>query len=150
MITATRALLTLLPAIALAACGSAPKQPGNDAETFAARIGATPTPAPATASAATATPQGAAPSPSASPAAFTRGTMTDPDAAICGAPLMVPFVGKLADQSTRAAIAQALGRTENLRFVAQEGVAALQPDPASPRLLVLVDAQGIIRDARCG
>ncbi len=146
MITATRALRALLPALALAACGSAPKQPGNDAETFAARIGATPTPSPA----ATATPQGAAPSPSASPVAFTRGTMSDPDAAICGAPLMLPFVGKLADQPTRAAIAQALGRTENLRFVALDGVAAFAPDPASPRLLVLVDAQGIIRDARCG
>ena len=40
MITAARTLPLALAALALTACGSEPKQPGNDAESFAARIGA--------------------------------------------------------------------------------------------------------------
>ncbi len=150
MITATRALLLALPALALAACGSEPAQPGNDAESFAARIGtgeATPgaTPAPAAA----ATPQIAAPLPGAAPGPFAAGTLTDPAARTCGAPLMGPFIGRLADQATRAEIAQVLGRTENLRFVAY-GSANIHGDPTNPRLSIMLDAQNIIRDARCG
>ena len=155
MITASRAFSFALPALALAlsACGNEPEQPGNDADSFAARIegngaapGATPVPVPAAA----ATPQIATPLPGAAPGAFARGTLTDPDAAMCGAPLMAPFVGKLADQTTRAAIAQTLGRTSNLRFVAFGSDGNVNPDPSSPRLSLMLDAQGIIRDARCG
>lgn len=135
----------------LAACGSEPAQTGNDAESFAARIGAgeaTPgaTPVPE----ATATPQVAQPLPGAAPGAFAAGTLTDPASRICGAPLMGPFIGKLADQATRAEIAKVLGRTDNLRFVAYGSVAYVNPDVTNPRLSIMLDAQNIIRDARCG
>jgi hypothetical protein len=144
--------LRILPLfLVLAACGSEPAQPGNDAESFAARIGAgeaTPgaTPAPA----ATAAPQKAEPLPGAAPGPFARGTLTDPASAKCGAPLMGPFIGKLADQATRAEIAKVLGRTDNLRFVAHGSGGFVNPDPTNPRLSIMLDAQEIIRDARCG
>ncbi|MFO6447191.1 hypothetical protein ACLBKU_08615 [Erythrobacter sp. NE805] len=151
MTAASRALflLALLPAFALAACGSEPEKPTEDAKSFAERIGnggASPVPAPA----ATATPQVAAPLPGAAPGAFARGTLTDPAAATCGAPLMGPFIGKPADQPTRAAIAKTLGRTANLRFVAFGSEGYVAPDPTNPRLSIMLDAEGIIRDARCG
>jgi hypothetical protein len=153
MTTTARALAFALPALCLtlAACGGEPAQPGNDAESFAARIGAgdaTPgaTPAPA----ATAAPQIAEPLPGAAPGPYARGTLTDPASKTCGAPLMGPFIGKLADQTTRAEIAKMLGRTDNLRFVAYGSIANINPDPTNPRLSIMLDAQNIIRDARCG
>jgi hypothetical protein len=156
--TAKRAFPLVLPlALALAACGSEPAQgPGNDATSFAARIGQgaaspdTPPLAPAPAPAATATPQVAQPLPGAAPGPFARGTLTDPAAKTCGAPLMGPFLGRQADQATRAEIAQVLGRTENLRFVAHGSGGYVNPDPTNPRLSIMLDAQNIIRDARCG
>ena len=63
---------------------------------------------------------------------------------------MGPFIGKLADQATRAEIAKMLGRTDNLRFVTFGSVANVNPDPTNPRLSIMLDAQNIIRDARCG
>ncbi len=151
MITAARAIVFMIPALALAACGSEPAKPGNDAESFAARIAAgeaTPgaTPAPA----ATATPQIATPLPGAAPGAFAPGTLTDPAAEKCGAPLMGPFIGKLADQATRAEIASTLGRTDNLRFVTFGSDGNVNADANNPRLSLMLDAQNIIRDARCG
>ena len=162
MITTARALAFALPALALAltACGSEPEQPGKNADEFAARIGAgEASPAPAEAPVAS----GAAPAPAvpqppriekplpgAAPGPFARGTLTDPASKICGAPLMGPFIGKLADQNTRAAIANTLGRTDNLRFVAFGSVPNVTPDPTNPRLSIMLDAQNIIRDARCG
>jgi hypothetical protein len=153
MIAATRALCILIPALALAACGSEPAKPVDGAESFAARIGAgeatpaaTSTPAPA----ATATPRIEAPREGAAPGAFARGTLTDPAAAACGATMMGPFLGKPADQPTRAAIAKTLGRTENLRFVAFGSASSINADPTNPRLSIMLDAQNIIRDARCG
>ncbi len=144
-----RALPFALAALAITACGSEPEQPANDAESFAARIGkgeATATPAPA----ATAAPTVAAPLPGAAPGAFAKGTLTDPASSTCGAPLMGPFIGKLADQATRAEIAKVLGRTDNLRFVAYGSNGFVNPDPTNPRLSLMLDAQNIIRDARCG
>lgn len=141
-------------AFALSACGSQPEQPGNDAESFAARIGsgeAAPAPAGAApAPEATATPKIAQPLPGAAPGAFARGTLTDPASKTCGAPLMGPFIGKAADQPTRAEIAKVLGRTDNLRFVAFGSTSYVNPDPTNPRLSIMLDAQDIIRDARCG
>ncbi len=142
-----------LAALALSACGSEPAQPANDAEDFASRIGgaqASPAPGTAPAPAATATPRIAEPLPGAAPGPFARGTLTDPASATCGAPLMGPFIGKLADQATRAEIAKMLGRTENLRFVAFGAAGNVNPDPTNPRLSIMLDAQNIIRDARCG
>lgn len=135
--------------LALSACGSEAGSPDNDAESFAERIGAdkaTPTPNPA----ATEAPRIAEPLPGAAPGPFARGTLTDPAASTCGATLMGPFIGKLADQPTRAEIAQVLGRTDNLRFVAYGSIGNVNPDPTNPRLSLMLDAQNIIRDARCG
>lgn len=149
-------LLTTIAALGLAACESAPEQTDNGAESFAARIGsgeATPGPATAAAPAAPATPVApstATPLPGAAPGPFARGTLTDPAAKTCGAPLMAPFIGRLADQATRAEIAKALGRTDNLRFVAFDSVSYVNPDPTNPRLSLMLDQQNIIRDARCG
>lgn len=143
-----RALPFALAAVALTACGNEPAQPDNDADSFAARIGkgeASPTPGPA----ATATPTIATPLPGAAPGAFAKGTLTDPASQNCGAPLMAPFIGKLADQPTRAEIAKTLGRTNNLRFVVF-GSGDVNPDATNPRLSLMLDAQNIIRDARCG
>ncbi len=144
-----RALPFAIAALALTACGSEPEQPGNDAETFAERIGKgeqAPTPDPS----ATATPIIAATLPGAAPGPFSEGTLTDPASKTCGAPLMGPFIGKLADQATRAEIAKILGRTGNLRFVAFGSTGNVIPDPTNPRLSIMLDAQNIIRDARCG
>lgn len=148
-----RALPFALAALALTACGSKTEQPSNDAESFAARIGngetAPTTAAAGPAPAATVAPTIATPLPGAAPGPFAKGTLTDPAATICGAPLMASFIGKLADQPTRAEIAKTLGRTNNLRFVAF-GSGDVNPDATNPRLSLMLDAQNIIRDARCG
>lgn len=151
MISLAHTLRTLplaAAALALAACGSEPAQPGNDADSFAARIkqneGATPVPQ------ATVAPKIATPMPGAAPGPFAPGTQTDPAAKTCGANLMGPFIGKLADQPTRAEIVKVLGRTDNLRFVTYGSNGFVNPDPTNPRLSLMLDAQNIIRDARCG
>lgn len=155
MITA-RAFAYALPALTLllTACGSEPAQPADDAESFAARIGqpgdGTPAPGATPGPAATATPQVAQPQPGAAPGAFARGTLTDPAAKTCGAPLMGPFIGRPADQATRAEIAKVLGRTDNLRFVPYGSIGTVNPDPTNPRLSIMLDPQNVIRDARCG
>jgi hypothetical protein len=148
-VSTLRALPFAIAALALAACGSEPEKPGNDADSFAARINAgeaSPTPAPS----GTVAPKVAETLPGAAPGPFARGTLTDPAAKTCGAPLMGPFIGKLADQPTRAEIAKALGRTDNLRFVVYGSTGNINPDPTNPRLSVMLDEQNIIRDARCG
>lgn len=137
-----------LAAIALAACGSEAGEPSNDADSFAARIGqGTPSPTPAPSG--TVAPTVAKPMPGAAPGAFVEGTLTDPASKNCGANLMGPFIGKLADQPTRAEVVKVLGRTDNLRFVAFGG-GNVNPDSTNPRLSIMLDAQNIIRDARCG
>ena len=145
------ALLPLsLTALALNACGSEPDPAANDADSFAARINQNATPGATPAPEATATPKIAEPLPGAAPGPFAAGTQTDPAAKTCGANLMGPFIGKPADQATRAAIAAALGRTDNLRFVTYGSVGFVNPDPTNPRLSLMLDAQNVIRDARCG
>lgn len=141
-------VLALPLALVLAACGNEPDPAANEADSFAARInqdaGASPVPK------ATATPKIAEPLPGAAPGAFAKGTLTDPASANCGANLMGPFIGKPADQATRAEIAKVLGRTDNLRFVTFGSIANVNPDPTNPRLSLMLDAQNVIRDARCG
>lgn len=153
MIARTRLLAALplaLAALALAACGSEPDPAANNADSFAARINQNAAPGATPAPAATATPTVAEPLPGAAPGAFAEGTQTDPASKTCGANLMGPFIGKPADQATRAAIAAALGRTDNLRFVPFGTGGFVNPDPTNPRLSLMLDAQNIIRDARCG
>ena len=146
--------LVFTTALMLTACGSERQavDPAAEADAFAQRIkgdGATASP-PAPPAQATAAPRIAQPLPGAAPGAFMPGTATDPAAATCGANLMGPFLGKLADEPTRLAIVKALGRSENVRFVAFGSVGFVNPDPTSPRLNLMLDQQSIIRDARCG
>lgn len=147
-----RSFAVVFATLALSACGSDPAAPANDADSFAQRIGQPGTAPAASAPAANATnaAQIAAPLPGAAPGAFAHGTLTDPASANCGAPLVGPFIGRPADQPTRAEIAAALGRTDNLRFVAFGSTATVNPDPTNPRLSIMLDGQNVIRDARCG
>ncbi|MEE4316184.1 MAG: hypothetical protein V2I74_04300 [Erythrobacter sp.] len=142
------AFLALHLALALSACGSEPEPAANSADSFAARINqngaATPVPQ------GTVAPTVAEPRPGAAPGVFVAGTQTDPASATCGANLMGPFIGQPADEATRAAIAETLGRTDNLRFVVHGSPGYVNPDPTNPRLSLMLDEQNIIRDARCG
>ena len=137
-------------ALALAACGGDADPAANDADSFAARINQNAAPGTPPAPEATSTPKIADPLPGAAPGAFAAGTQTDPASQTCGANLMGPFIGKPADQATRAGIAKVLGRTDNLRFVPYGTNGFVNPDPTNPRLSLMLDAQNIIRDARCG
>ena len=155
MTIAFRAIALASLAFTISACGNDPAQPGTDADSFAARIGsdgaaAAPGAVPAPAPAATVAAMVATPLPGAAPGPFAKGTLTDPASKTCGAPLMGGFLGKLADQGTRAEIARMLGRTDNLRFVTFGSAGTVNPDPTNPRLSIMLDAQNIIRDARCG
>jgi hypothetical protein len=146
-------LLTAFTALALTACSSEPEpaDPAAEAEAFAQRINPNAAaPAPAPVAAATAAPRIAQPLPGAAPGPFIPGTQTDPASARCGANQMGPFIGKLADEATRLDIVKTLGRSDNLRFVAFGSGGFINPDPTNPQLNLMMDAQGIIRDARCG
>jgi hypothetical protein len=150
----TARILAALPlacaALALAACSSEADPAASDADSFAARINQNAAPGTAPAPEATATPTIAKPLPGAAPGAFAEGTQTDPASKTCGANLMGPFIGRQADQAARAEIAKVLGRTDNLRFVTFGSIGNVNPDPTNPRLSLMLDAQNIIRDARCG
>lgn len=146
-----RRIVAALPlafaALALTACGSEPDPVANGADSFAARIkqnGETPAPQ------GTVAPKVAQPLPDAAPGPFVPGTQTDPASKTCGANRMGPFIGKPADEATRNEIVKALGRSDNLRFVAYGSDGYINPDPTNPRLSLMLDAQNIIRDARCG
>ena len=146
-------LLTAAATLALAACSSdpAPTDPAAEADAFAQRIkSGSPEPAAAPAPAATAAPRIAQPMPNAAPGPFMPGTATDPSSATCGANRMGPFIGKLADEPTRLAIVKALGRSDQIRFVAFGSGGFINPDATNPRLNLMLDQQNIIRDARCG
>ena len=159
-------LLVTPLALTLIACGSEPAGESETAEDFAARInggGANASAAPAaTGQAATpaqaggqvvqpvqlAPPTVAKPLPGAAPGAYVPGTLTDPNSATCGANLMGDYIGKEADLATKSAIKMAASGASEVRFV-QPGQ-TITPDPTSPRLSIMIDNLGIIRDARCG
>jgi hypothetical protein len=144
-------LVTAAAVLALGACSNEPEpvDPAAEADAFAQRIKGAETPV-APAAQATAAPRIAKPLPGAAPGPFIPGTQTDPGAATCGANRMGPFLGKLADEPTRLEVVKTLGRNDNLRFVAFGSGGYINPDPTNPRLNLMLDAQGIIRDARCG
>jgi hypothetical protein len=137
-------------AIMLAACGGGEEDSSNSADDFAARINGE---GGAPAVDATNAPVKAEPLPGAAEGAYTPGTLTDPNSSVCGANLMGPFIGKEADSSTRLAVMDAVREAGkdagNVRFVAP-GSATVQPDPTNPRLNLMIDNLGVIRDARCG
>lgn len=144
-----RLFLTAAATMALAACASEPEpvDPATEADAFSKRIKSGAGAAEATNPVA---PRIAKPLPNAAPGPFTPGTQTDPASATCGANKMGPYIGKLADEVTRIEIVKVLGRKDKLRFVAFGSGGYINPDPTNPRLNLMLDAQGIIRDARCG
>lgn len=144
--TILRTALAMGALLALGACGGNETETpaSNEAADFAARIngGAATSPAPVA-------PTVVEPREGAAEGAFAPGTATDPESATCGANAMGPFMGKLADDATRAAIMTAAAGASEVRFIAA-GSDYIRPDPTNPRLNLMLDTQGIIRDARCG
>ena len=140
-----RSALIAVPALlALAACGGSADDTGNSADDFAARTnGGQPDPG------ATVAPTVPQPLEGAAPGAFAAGTQTDPQSATCAANRMGNFIGKPADEATRAAILVAATGAREVRFV-PPGSDYIRPDPTNPRLNLMLDNTGIIRDARCG
>lgn len=139
------AILAAASLIVLSACSDGADVPaGNSAEDFAARING----GQAGSAQGTVAPSVAEPLPGAAPGPYTPGTHTDPTVA-CGANVMGPYLGKSADEATRREIVDVIGGTNAVRFV-MPGGAYIEPDPFSERLNLMLDAQGIIRDARCG
>ncbi len=146
--------------LSLSAC-SAPDAPVDSSETddFAARINGNTPPAPATGGAGTVggpqasyapqAPTIAPPRENAAPGAYAPGTATDPESVTCNANKMGPFMGRLADEATRANIMSAAAGAADVRFI-QAGSGYIAPDATNPRLNIMLDNQGIIRDARCG
>jgi len=133
-------------ALMLASCGTqeTPATKGNEADAFAERIkSATVTPSP------TQTPRIAKPLAGAVPGPFVPGTATDPQAETCNATAMGPYLGRVANEATRAQIMQVIGGANEVRFIAA-GSSYIEPDPTNPRLNLMLDRQNIIRDARCG
>ena len=140
----TFAILTVA-AISLTACGS--PAPEENADDFASRIGSGGNGA--AVAQGTVAPTVATPLPGAAPGAFAPGTQTDPNSA-CAANKMGDFIGKLADDATRVAAQQAAEGASEVRFIAFGTAEYISPDPANPRLNLMLDQQNIIRDARCG
>lgn len=132
--------------LALAACsGADDADTTSETDDFAARInGSNPT-GPVGSQAPTVVP----PRENAAEGAFLPGTATDPDSATCGANFMGPYIGKVADEATRIAIATAAVGAREVRFI-MPGSGYIRPDPTNPRLNLMLDQQGVIRDARCG
>ncbi len=79
---------------------------------------------------------------------FEAGTGTDPASANCSAPKVAPFYGRKADQLTQDAIMAAVAPHTNVRFA--EAGFEVEADASSDRLNIMLDVNGVIRDARCG
>ena len=80
---------------------------------------------------------------------YSPGTATDPESVTCNANLMGPFLGQEANDATRTAVLVAAAGASEVRFI-PVGSGTVNPDPTSPRLNMMLDADSIIRDARCG
>ena len=152
---ASRAALAMLPALMImSACASEPKQEDTTsaAEDYAARINgeksaqATPTALPTAEPipVAPATPASAA----AAPSGYEPGTSSDPNSA-CNANLFGQFIGKQPNAEVRAQIMDAATDMPEVRFITP-GSDYIKPDPTHPRLNVMIAADGVIRDIRCG
>lgn len=147
--TRSSAILISPMLLVLTACGANPDSGSNSAEDFAARINGGAENAPAATPVPTNTPTIAAPLPGAAQGAFAPGTATDPESSTCSANLMGDYIGKPADDATKSAIMIAAAGASEVRFVTPGG-ATVNPDPTNPRLNIMIDNLGIIRDARCG
>ncbi|BDI61014.1 hypothetical protein [Qipengyuania nanhaisediminis] len=59
------------------------------------------------------------------------------------------YLGRIADEATRMEIRAAASGASEVRFL-DAGLTPPVFDPAHSRLNIMVNARGIIRDARCG
>ena len=153
------ALTVLIPAFGvIAACSEAePVEPNDAAADFAARIngGNPPAGQPATQQPAgqqLASPQMVPPRPAPAPQAIPLAGAppgSGPISPNCKADRMGPFLGRTADEATRLAVMSAAEGASDVRFI-DAGSTFIPPDPANPRLNIMLDASGIIRDAKCG
>lgn len=135
-------------ALSISACGGNQQTAGGqEVDDFAARIKqATPAPQPSgepvpQEAASAATENGANPEGSDSKSG-------EAEASLCGAPKVAPFYGRKADQLTQDAVMAAVAPQSDVRFV-ESGV-DVPTDKASKRLNIMMDPNGIIREARCG
>jgi len=153
-------LVCALPVLlALSACGGNETDATQSADDFAARIngeataegtsaGSSPVAKTTQAPPQPKPPQIAQPLPNAAPGPYEPGTATDPESATCSANIMGPFLGRAADAATRAEIQQVAVNASAIRFL--EPGSGLIADPTNPRLNLMLDYTGVIRDARCG
>lgn len=156
----TRSIVYIWPALlVLSACGGNEPETTQSADDFAARINgeasasSSSEKSPSAAQAApdapgTKPPQIAPPLANAAAGPYEPGTATDPESATCSANIMGPFFGRAADAETRAEIQQAAVNASAIRFL--EPGSGLVADPTNPRLNLMLDYTGVIRDARCG
>ena len=138
-----RRLITLVGISALlSACSGQPDPNAKEVDDFAARIGT-----PKQAEAAPPTPKADADAAS-PPANLENEAEVQPAPSQCNAPKVAPFYGRQADEATQAAVMAAVAPQTDVRFI--EAGSALPEDTASPRLNVMIDVNGNIREARCG
>lgn len=141
------AILVGSVALVLTACDAKPQSGSNTAEDYAERINGRVKSDQA--SLPSSAPTIAAPLPVAA-TEIAPGTETEPARSICADDLMEDFFGKQADDAIRAAVMEAAaGTAQEVRFVMPDS-GTVQPDPTNPRLNIMIDNLGIIRDARCG
>ena len=114
------------------------------AEEFSERINGDNATAPASAQPTVVPPQ--APS---NGSANSSGLASNQYSATCDANKAAPFIGKVADESTRLEIMSVAGGASDVRFITP-GADYVEPDANNPRLNLLLDQNDIIRDARCG
>ncbi len=143
------AILAATALLALSACASQDDDNANNADDFAARIKGDKTGQDAAAGEGAVAPKISPPRANAAPGPFAEGTATDPQSATCKANAMGPYLNRPADDETRKAIMEAAAGVRQVRFVTPEGQ-TVNPDPTHPRLNIMIDATGVIRDARCG
>lgn len=66
----------------------------------------------------------------------------------CNSALVTPFLGRNADEATRAAVRQAIAPVDNVRWVGPED--AMTMDYRPDRLTLELDSDGAITTASCG
>lgn len=167
-------------ALGLSACASSEEGDASSADDFAARINGdgTTTPTPLASNPKTTPPAGpvvlpaptkaekngtlpaqatqTVPAPTVAPAlpapapgTKAAGSIGGAQSAACGADLVGEFLDKKADLATKAEINRIAKTASDVRFVDASAETVLA-DPASPRLNIMIDNLGVIRDARCG
>ena len=148
------ALLICAP-LMLAGCSGENRDTSNSAEEFAARInGGAPSgeATPAQVEAPVAAPTVVAPRPVGNAQNTAQPTINPATGKIvqaCNADAMGPFLGRLDDEATRLDVMATAQGASDVRFIAP-GTDFIASDPANPRLNLMLDAEGVIRDARCG